>query len=96
MSRYRKKAVEVDAKQFTGGNHRAIREWQEELGATPGFRAVQMSDPRVQQGVYAEIYDYLHDTWVGVKPHQFIIRGVSGEFYPVDEKVFADTYEKVI
>lgn len=44
-------------------------------------------------GVSAEVYDELHNTWVGVKTGNWIIKGVNGEFYPCDDQVFRKTYE---
>lgn len=43
--------------------------------------------------IIAAVYDVLHDTWVGVKRGQFIIRGTKGEFYPCDPEVFEMKYE---
>jgi hypothetical protein len=41
------------------------------------------------------VFDVLHESWVGVKTGQWVIRGVAGEFYPIDEAVLAETYEPV-
>lgn len=45
--------------------------------------------------ITAEVYDYLHDTWVGVKDGDFIIRGLEGEFYPHDAPLFPVAYDEV-
>lgn len=45
------------------------------------------------QDVVAAIYDYLHETWVGVKIGMYIVKGMKGEFYPVEEEVFNAKYE---
>lgn len=42
--------------------------------------------------ITAEVYDELHDTWVGVKDGDYIIRGIDGEFYPHDEALFPQAY----
>ncbi|HVI39908.1 MAG TPA: hypothetical protein VM577_04540 [Anaerovoracaceae bacterium] len=42
-----------------------------------------------------EVYDKLHDTWVGLNPRDYIITGVQGETYPCKEDVFLSTYEAV-
>lgn len=39
------------------------------------------------------VFDELHDTWVKLKRGDWIVRGIRGEFYPVEEAVFAETYE---
>jgi hypothetical protein len=41
------------------------------------------------------VYDELHSTWVGMYTGQWIIKGVKGEFYPINEEVLAETYEPV-
>lgn len=40
------------------------------------------------------VFDYLHNTWVEFKRGDWIVKGVKGEFYPVEEAVFAETYEE--
>ena len=44
---------------------------------------------------WAQVYDSLHDTWVNVKPGQYVVRGVRGEFYPLDPAALVDTYDLV-
>jgi hypothetical protein len=41
------------------------------------------------------VYDYLHDTWVGVYDGQQVIRGVKDELYPIDDSALADSYDPV-
>lgn len=93
--RYRKKPLVVDAMCFTGGNFVAVRKWQEGFGDKPKFWSVSISSPLVSQGIYAEVWDKLHSTWVGVKPFDWIIRGIEGEYYPCDGEVFKNTYEPI-
>lgn len=42
--------------------------------------------------ITAEVYDELHDTWVGVKDGDYIIKGQKGEFYPHDGDLFPHAY----
>lgn len=42
--------------------------------------------------ITAEVYDELHDTWVGVKDGDYIIQGLQGEFYPHDGALFPHAY----
>jgi hypothetical protein len=42
--------------------------------------------------VAAQVYDKLHDSWINVLPGQHIVRGIRGEFYPIDPDVLAETY----
>lgn len=43
-----------------------------------------VADEEWSDDVTAAVYDYLHETYVGVKTGQFIICGTKGEFYPCD------------
>lgn len=38
------------------------------------------------------VYDRLHDTWVQFDWDDWIVKGVEGEFYPVKNSVFKETY----
>jgi len=88
-TRFRKRPVEVSAIQWTGDNETELRDWTEHRFETtaPG----DYSDPDIT----AIVYDDLHSTWVGVKTGQWIMRGVKDEFYPIDEEVLAETYERL-
>ena len=88
--RYRKKPVEVEAVQYTGGNAIELI-----IFTNNQFGYVVPEDRGDDPEVIAEVYDKLHSTWVGVKEGQWIIQGVQGEFYPCDPDVFAATYEVV-
>lgn len=43
----------------------------------------------------AHIYDYLHDSWIMVKPGDYVMKGLEGEFYPHDGDIFSKAYEEV-
>lgn len=45
--------------------------------------------------IIAAVYDYLHESWVGVAKYQYIVCGMKGEFYPCDPEVFEAKYEEV-
>lgn len=90
VQQFRKRPVVVSAIQWTGHNEREIREW---CGPSM-FGALQPAVHRDPE-ITAEVLDTLHSTWVGVKTGQWIVRGVKGEFYPIDEAVLAETYEPV-
>lgn len=87
---FRKRPVVIAAMQWTGDNEREIREW---CGPSM-FGALQPAVHRDPE-ITAEVLDSLHSTWVGVKTGQWIIRGVKGELYPIDEAVLAETYDRV-
>lgn len=91
MARYRKIPVEIDAVQFTGDNVHQVRA---ELGAA--FYLLDGPPRYTLDGkeIVAEVYDRLHDTWVGVGLNHWVIKGVQGECYPVEPDVFQNTYEE--
>jgi hypothetical protein len=88
---FRKKPVVVTAVQFTGDNVNEIHA----LTGPPNFGLVDAEDREADPDITAEVFDHLHSTWVGVKTGQWIIRGVQGEFYPIDESVLASTYDRL-
>lgn len=87
---YRKKPLTVQAIQWTGTN-------EDELVAFTGnrFMAVDPEDRTDDPDLTGAVFDILHSTWVGVKTGQWVIQGVRGEHYPIDEQVLAETYEPV-
>jgi hypothetical protein len=97
--KYRKKPVVVEAEQFTGSNWPTMNQFvgktfKDEDGEMHwGFAPTFHEDERE---IVAIVWDKLHSTWVGVKVGQFIIKGIQGEFYPCDEEVFHNTYDKVV
>lgn len=90
MPRFRKKPVEVTAVQWTGGNEAELRAFAGDL-----FEAVEPEDRGDDPAQTATVMDTLHNTWVRVYDGQWIIKGVKGEFYPIDGAVLAETYEPV-
>jgi hypothetical protein len=87
---YRKLPVTVEALEWTGVNVEQLIEW------TRGkFDVVAPRDQTSDPDITGEVFDDLHSTWVGVKTGQHIVRGVRGEFYPIDPGVLAETYEPV-
>lgn len=79
--------------QWTGSNEADVRAFAgaihfHTVGPDDSYR---VDDPNIT----AEVWDKLHSTWVGVKTGQHIVRGIVGEFYPIDEAVLDDTYDTV-
>lgn len=88
--KFRKKPIVIEAVQFTGDNVAEIAEF------TAGrFETVDPFERGDNPEIVAEVWDYLHETWVGVKAGQWIIKGVKGEFYPHDADLFAQAYDRV-
>lgn len=88
-SKFRKKPIEIEAVRYTGDNH-------DEVYAFTGgnFQEVDEEDRTEDPEITAQVFDKLHSTWVGVKDGQWVLKGVRGEFYPCDESVMAETYDR--
>lgn len=50
---------------------------------------------RTSPGV-AEVYDYLHETWVKHFDGQWLLRGTKSELYPCDDDVFRQKYRPLL
>lgn len=96
--KFRKRPVEIEAMQFTGGRENAARiiQWAE------GIRHWSHQDElRVSNGEIARSYDPEHLTVHTLEGRMradlgdWIIKGVAGEFYPCKPDIFAATYEQV-
>lgn len=87
---YRKKPLTVRAVQWTGDNEAEL------IAFTANrFMAVDPEDRTDDPDLTGAVFDVLHSTWVGVKTGQWVIEGVKGEFYPIDQGVLDETYEPV-
>src|SRR4051812_15361893 len=96
--KYKTKPFEVEAVQFDGNNWLEVRGF---VGRRPAHATKDGEEVWIvnfqKAGTYvawndkdivAEVYDYIHSTWVGVRVGDFIIKGSKGEFYPCDPEVF--------
>lgn len=106
-TRYAKRPVVIHAFQWKGNNAGQVRKWVKRCAPGPS-ETMQLFTTKRECGVElwgnvaddewsdeitAAVYDYLHETWVGVKVGQWIICGLVGEFYPCDPDVFRQSYE---
>lgn len=82
MTKYRKKPIVIEAIQYTGTNFVAIGE----------FMRWQNIDLCRDEDVL--IIDTLEGE-IKACPGDYIIKGVSGEFYPCKPDIFEKTYEPV-
>ena len=80
--KYRKKPVVVEAVQWTGNNHADMCEFID----PEVFEII----PRVGLVIHTLEGDH------HASPGDYIIKGVSGEFYPCKPDIFAKTYEAVL
>jgi len=87
---YRKKPVVITAVRWTGDNAEELRHF------TGGrFETINPLDLDEGSEMTAQVFDVLHNTWVSMRTGDWIVRGVKGEFYPVRDDVFRETYEPV-
>jgi len=85
--KFRTKQFEIEAVQFTGKNPEEVSEF------TNGKFHLVFPVTDETDEIVAVVFDKLHDTNVGVKAGQWIIRGMKGEYYPCDPEVFEAKYE---
>lgn len=84
---YRKKMVDVEARQLTGGNHSEITAWVTANGGVAGQGAAPSGEPCLYLETPEGLMRVNNDDWV--------IRGVQGEFYLCKPDVFGETYDYV-
>lgn len=88
MPRYRKRPVVVEAVQFLGSSSQVanIRYWMGGQVYREGMGGVRTSD----------LTSFTITTLEGemtVRPGDYVIKGVQGEFYPCKPDIFEQTYE---
>lgn len=97
MTRYMKKPIPVDAHQYDGTWPPVIA-WLEALSGLPkGALLVPIGGvpPITRDPVTGWLaIDTLEGRMVA-KPGAWVVRGVRGEFWAVQEDIFAETYEPV-
>lgn len=92
--RFRTKPFEIEAVKFTGDNFAEV-EFEFHDDPRLDFYPVDEDERTDDPDVVAQVFDYLHSTWVGVKVGQWIIKGQKGEFYPCDPEIFEAKYEAI-
>lgn len=86
MAKFRTKPFEIEAIQYRHNEN--LTELQ--VFTDSQFRIKHSRD---DDYIIAEVFDKLHNTWVGVRDTDWIIKGMAGEFYPCNHKVFEAKYE---
>lgn len=81
MSKYRKKPIVIEAREFTDSNGAELAEWCGGRLADAEGTAKPLLFVKTLEGEMT------------ASPGDWIIRGVIGEFYPVKPEVFDATYE---
>lgn len=85
--KFRKKPVVIEAEQYNGTNSSEIVKWADDHNSTI-----------VEFAHESDGYRLIIPTLEGdmeVRPGDFVIRGVKGEFYPCKPDIFEATYELV-
>ena len=104
MGIYRKKPVEIEARQLTGStaDAHAVYQWIEQntLGSFESLGVIEGRKPYPESGVSIDPRDgrLIISTLEGLHwadQGDWIIRGVAGEFYPIKDLIFRETYEPV-
>lgn len=90
---YSKIPVTIQALQYTGPEDTENTAKMVEF--TDHQFEVRAPDERESSIITAEVYDFLHETWVGVKNGDYIIKGLEGEFYPHDQALFPRSYVEI-
>ncbi len=85
MPRYTKKPVTIDAIQWTGKNRSEILNF-----CTDGY--VSYSNAKLEPELKIQTLEGLMTATVG----DYIIKGISNEFYPCKESIFLLTYDQVV
>ena len=91
---YRKKPVLVEARVWTGENHREMYNFlggnNDEYMSSTGER-FYIDHDKVEGGLMIKTLEGDHAATIG----DYIIKGVKGEFYPCKPDIFNLTYDKV-
>lgn len=90
-SKFRKKPIQIEAMQWDGSRASIVD--------ICGWANDPADDEATIQFTYSGADD-VHDVTIAtlegyltVSPHDFVIRGVAGEYYPCKPDIFAATYE---
>lgn len=95
MSEYRKRPVVVEAKCLDGTNDLDVYRWVEEQthgSFDPTADEIPSSGVSIDPATGFMLIATLEGV-MQVRPGDWIIRGVQGEFYPCKPDIFAKTYE---
>jgi hypothetical protein len=92
VKRFRTRIVEIEAVRFTGDNWDELYDWTQGSFRT----AKEVLETHEGLPLTGEVFDKLHNAWIGVAPGQWIVRGVKGEYYPCDDETFHWKYEEVL
>lgn len=84
--RVRKRPVAVEAMYYDGFNRREIRNWMKEESAISSAKSNDLDD---------KFRIVTLEGTMTVKPGDWVIKGIKGEFYPCNPDIFEATYELI-
>ena len=99
--KYTKKPVTIDAIEFKGGFEPGlteIRDWVRTMGDQMSDHFIVEMGPNtglIPSKVKLKVKT-LEGTSYDVPEGYFIIRGIKGEYYPCESKIFHDSYDKTL
>jgi hypothetical protein len=89
---YRKKPVVIEAIQWTGNNLRDVISFTGLHQSAAGMKWEDYADLVAREGLKI----FTMEGPLNAKTGDFIIKGIAGEFYPCDDRIFEATYEPVV
>jgi hypothetical protein len=92
VTRYRKRAVEVDAFQWDGDYQRLERF----TGLNWGRADAKEVAWEHEDGEEVVVWNSVEKMWLALPLEYWLIRGVHGELYPCAPDIFEQTYEPVL
>ena len=88
IKRYIKKPIPVEAVLLTKENLKEVRDWiRKETG--------KRENAAVKEEIGLLIFRTLEGVQRAYAGKHYIVKGVKGEFYPVEKEIFEETYEEV-
>lgn len=95
MAKFRKKPVEIEAVQFTGGNYDEVKAFGG--SAVCGVDGIGFldHDPKFDKAKLIFFSVFTLDGTMDLFKGNWLVRGVKGEFYPVRADIFEATYDRI-
>jgi len=90
IKKYRKKPVIIEAILFIGDNWQEIQKWMYKSGSKR-FKSCETNKRGEVVGIIIKTLEGKMKADIG----DYVIKGISGEFYPCKPDIFEKTYEEV-
>ena len=91
--KFRKRPVVIDAIQWNGGDYKCLLKFCGLNWGRADAKDVVWTAPPEHEMVV--LWNTVEEQWLLCPTGHWIIRGISGELYPCDPDIFAETYEPV-